>query len=180
MKVTYPRPLQKLVLVICVLQVLIDAGIIRVIGQCRSATRREGEEGGSLKVSSPLRPMNRGQGDMAGALQYRLYQDDRGLTWAIRGDKSNFSAVNGSVGLLTSSPPYSDGLPSNLKPRFLEYSSPLLPRKVVIVALTQAVYNSPPAQIADLLQPGGGVLLLTRKVPERRTIPGNVPSPLQP
>lgn len=110
---------------------------------------------------------------MAGSRRNFQYTSDSGAIYLFNADESNVEAVNGTSANIAAANLNNPGIPRNIKPRRVEYTSVDGARTLRIVAVTADIFNSPPATIGDPLA-DGGTLTLIRVTPERRRLYRNV------
>lgn len=109
---------------------------------------------------------------MVGSRKYFVYTDDRGEDFAVNLDESNVEAVNGAIQDFPDTPPTVYELPRNIKPRTLVYKSVDGTITKRVVALTEAIYNGAPTNLASVAFPDlGASLRLKEVVPERIRAP---------
>ena len=111
---------------------------------------------------------------MAGSRRNFQYTDDLGAIYLFNADEGNIEAVNGTVADIEAANASNPGIPKNITPRRLTYSSPTRTRNLNIVAVTQAIYNNPPATITINLPGDDNLLTLTAQSPERRRLYPNI------
>ena len=110
---------------------------------------------------------------MAGSLRNFQYTSDNDAVYLFRGDESNHEAVNGTAANIASGNENNPGIPKNITPRKVFYSSADGNRILSAIATTLAIYLAPPATITDPIE-GTGTLTLIRKLPERIRLYANV------
>ena len=104
---------------------------------------------------------------MAGSLRTFAYTSDSGLVFLYTGDESNNEAVNGATSAPTEAQLAAQtGIPRNMRPRTLRYSSGTTTRVLKVVAATSAIFNAPPATIPDGVA-GTGTLALSGRTGEK-------------
>lgn len=111
---------------------------------------------------------------MTGSRRNFQYTDDTGAVFLFNADEGNIEAVNGTAADIEAGNSTRPGLPRSVKPRRLTYSSPNRTRNLRIIAVTQAIYNNPPAQITINLPGDDNELTLTAQTPEKRKLFPNI------
>ncbi len=109
---------------------------------------------------------------MAGSNRNFQYTTDAGDVFLFKGDESNTEAVNGVDANIQGGNENNYGIPQNVKPRRVFYTSADGFRTLSAIATTVAIYNNPPATIPDPFDNQN--LTLSRKVPERIRLYPNV------
>jgi hypothetical protein len=106
---------------------------------------------------------------MAGSLFTFVYTDNSAQKYLFTADKSNTLAVNGNAAdAVAADIATQRGIPRNIIPRALRYSSTTTTRTLLIIAATQAVFNAPPATIPDPITSGGTLVLSGERAEKRR------------
>lgn len=109
---------------------------------------------------------------MAGSIRNFQYTTDAGDVFLFKGDESNTEAVNGASANIAFGNENNYGIPKNITPRRVFYTSPDGFRTLSSIASTVAIYNSPPVTISDPFDTQ--TLTLSRKTPERIRLYSNV------
>lgn len=109
---------------------------------------------------------------MAGSIKWFIYTTDTGADYALQADESNVEAVNGGTQDYLNDTELIYAVPRNVKPRYAVYENAAGTRQIKCVALTTAIYNGIPANVATITDPiDGGTLTLKRIRPEVITLP---------
>lgn len=106
---------------------------------------------------------------MSGSMKWFVYQTDDGADFAIWRDESRVKIVNGETGDYVAGETLIYGLPRNVTPRTVRYSSSDGTVSASIVALTQSLMLAAPAQFEDVNT--GKTLTRRSRQPEKVRLP---------